>query len=204
MQKYLKLPKDFYLRSSIIVAKDLLGKVLVRKKGKRVYSGIIVETEAYTGRDDPAAHSFGGKTKRNEVMFDEGGACYVYFTYGNHFCVNVVTEVKDTPHAVLIRGIEPIDGIEYMMKNRNTDNLYNLTNGPGKLTKAMEIDFSLNGENLEGSKIFIAEPAEKIKFKIIKSKRIGITKNPDKLWRFYLENNAFVSRVNINAIIKRI
>lgn len=203
MQKYIKLPKDFYLRSSIIVAKDLLGKILVHKKGKRIYSGIIVETEAYTGRNDPAAHSFGGMTKRNEVMFGEGGACYVYFTYGNHYCVNVVTETKDTPHAVLIRGVEPVEGLSFMMENRQTDNLYNLTNGPGKLTKAMEIDLRLNGENLEGDKIFIAKPAEKNKFKVLKSKRIGITKNPDKLWRFYLADNPFVSRININSILKK-
>ena len=206
MEKYKKLQKDFYLRSSIIVAKELLGKILIRKKGKKIYSGIIVETEAYTGRNDPAAHSFGGMTKRNEVMFNEGGVCYVYFTYGSHYCVNVVTGAKDTPHAVLIRGVEPLDGISYMMKNRNTDNTYNLTNGPGKLTKAMEIDFSLNGESLEDDKIFIAESAEstgKNKNKIIKSKRIGITKNPDKLWRFYVDNNPFVSRININRIIKK-
>jgi len=203
MQKYVKLPKDFYLRSSIIVAKELLGKILVRKKGRKVYSGIIVETEAYTGRNDPAAHSFSGKTNRNEVMFNEGGACYVYFTYGSHYCVNVVTEAKDIPHAVLLRGIEPIEGIGFMLKNRNTDNQYNLTNGPGKLTKAMEIDFSLNGESLEDDKIFIAEASAKNNLKIIKSKRIGITKNPDKLWRFYLDNNAFVSGININRIIKR-
>src|SRR5207237_2288577 len=116
MNKYVKHPKEFYLRSSIIVAKELLRNVLVRKKGKKIYSGIIVETEAYTGRNDPAAHSFGGKTKRNEVMFDEGGACYVYFTYGNHYCVNVVAEAKDNPHAVLIRGIEPLEGIDDMKK----------------------------------------------------------------------------------------
>jgi DNA-3-methyladenine glycosylase len=202
MQKYVKLSKDFYLRNSIIVAKELLGKILVHKKGRKTYSGIIAETEAYTGKNDPAAHSYKGKTPRNEVMFSDGGVCYVYFTYGNHYCVNVVAEAKDIPHAVLIRALEPLIGIKYMMKNRCTDNIYNLTNGPGKLTKAMEIDLSLNGEDLRGNKIFISEPFEQIKFKILKSKRIGITKNPDKLWRFHIKDNPFVSRININAIMK--
>jgi DNA-3-methyladenine glycosylase len=192
-----KLSKDFYLRTSIVVAKELLGKILVRKRGRKTYSGIIAETEAYTGRNDPAAHSYKGKTPRNEVMFSEGGVCYVYFTYGNHYCVNVVAEAKEIPHAVLIRSIEPLEGIQYMFKNRDTDNIHNLTNGPGKLTKAMEIDLSLNGEDLRGNKIFISEPFEQIKFKILKSKRIGITKNTVKLWRFYIEDNPFVSRAKI-------
>ncbi len=199
----MKLHKDFYLRSSIITAKELLGKILVRRKGKKIYSGIIVETEAYTGKNDPAAHSYRGKTTRNEVMFREGGACYVYFTYGNHYCVNVVTESEDIPHAVLIRAVEPVEGIKYMLKNRNTDNLFNLTNGPGKLTKAMEIDSALNGEDLTGDKIFIAG-GNKIKFSIQKSKRIGITKNPDKMWRFYIKDNPFVSGVKIKKIFQEI
>lgn len=195
------LPKKFYLRSAVIVAKDLIGKYIFRNTGKEILSGIIVETEAYTGRNDPAAHSYNGKTPRNEVMFDEGGAAYVYFTYGNHFCFNVVTCKKGTPSAVLIRGVEPVNGIDAMKKNRGTDDLYNLTDGPGKFTKAFEINRSINGEDLSGDKIYITEPVLKKEFVILKSKRIGITKNADKLYRFYAKDNKFVSRAPKKLLI---
>jgi DNA-3-methyladenine glycosylase len=190
-----KLPKEFYLRSAVTVAKELIGKYIFRIKGKHVLSGIIVETEAYTGLNDQAAHSYNGKTPRNAVMFDEGGLAYVYFTYGNHFCVNAVTCRKGTPSAVLIRAVEPVEGIEIMKKNRGTDDIYSLTSGPGKLTKAFMIDRELNGASLGGNEIFIAEKIlGKSKIEIGKSKRIGITKNTEKLYRFYAENNMFVSR----------
>ena len=195
------LPKKFYLRSAVIVAKDLIGKYIFRNTGKEILSGIIVETEAYTGRNDPAAHSYNGKTPRNEVMFDEGGAAYVYFIYGNHFCFNVVTCKKGTPSAVLIRGVEPVNGIDAMKKNRGTDDLYNLTDGPGKFTKAFEINRSINGEDLSGDKIYITEPVLKKEFVILKSKRIGITKNADKLYRFYAKDNKFVSRAPKKLLI---
>ena len=198
-----KLPKKFYLRDCVIVAKDLIGKILVRKKGRRVYAGIIVETEAYKGSLDSASHSYNGKTKRNEVMFEEGGICYVYFTYGNHYCMNVVTDVKDTAYAVLIRALEPVEGIEQMKKNRNTMNIYNLTNGPGKLTKAFEIDKKLNGASFRGKELYICEPVEPGNYKIVVSKRIGISKNVDKLWRYIAADNPFVSRVNIKSILKK-
>lgn len=185
------------------VAKDLIGKVLVRRKGKRVYAGIIVETEAYTGSTDAASHAYRGKTERNKYMFSEGGLAYVYFTYGNHHCINVVVEKEYISHAVLIRALEPVQGIEYMKKNRGTDNIYNLTSGPGKLTQAMEIDLRQNGADLRGDELFITEPIEKRKIKIVKSKRIGITKNADKLYRFYAADNPFVSRVNVNAVLKK-
>jgi DNA-3-methyladenine glycosylase len=191
--KFTVLSKAFYLRSAVIVAKDLIGKYIFRNTGKEILSGIIVETEAYTGRNDPAAHSYRGKTLRNAVMFEEGGAGYVYFTYGNHFCFNVVTCRKGTPSAVLIRGVEPVKGLDTMKKNRRTEDLYNLTNGPGKFTKAFGIDRKLNGADLAGDKIYIAEPSEKKDFVILKSKRIGITKNADKLYRFYIKDNKFVS-----------
>jgi DNA-3-methyladenine glycosylase len=201
--RFRKLPKEFYIRSSVIVAKELIGKYLFRNTGKEILSGIIVETEAYTGRTDPAAHSYNGKTPRNEVMFDEGGAAYVYFTYGNHFCFNTVTGKKNTPSAVLIRGIEPLEGIRIMKKNRGTDDLYNLTNGPGKLTKAFSIDKKLNGANLNGNEIYIAEAAgNNKKYSIMKSKRIGITKNPDKLYRFYVKDNPFVSKAPQKLLVK--
>jgi DNA-3-methyladenine glycosylase len=192
--KFRKLPKEFYLRSAVITAKELIGKYIFRIIGGKTLSGIIVETEAYTGRTDPAAHSYNGKTPRNAVMFEEGGAAYVYFTYGNHFCFNAVTCGKDRPSAVLIRGVEPVEGIEIMKKNRRTDDMYNLTNGPGKFTKAFGIDRMLNGTCLWGMEIYIAERiGVHPKYNILKSKRIGINKNTDKLYRFYVKDNPFVS-----------
>jgi DNA-3-methyladenine glycosylase len=202
-EMYSKLPKEFYLQKCLTAAKELIGKLIVRKKGKHIYSGIIVETEAYTGSTDAAAHSYRGKTERNKYMFSEGGVAYVYFTYGVHHCVNVVVEKEHTSHAVLIRALEPIEGIEQMMKNRGTDNIYNLTSGPGKLTEAMEIDLRQNGADLLGDELFITEAPVDRKFKVLRSKRIGITKNADKLYRFYAADNPFVSRVNVNAILKR-
>jgi len=197
-----KLPKNFYTRGTLVVAKDLIGKILVHNNIKGTISGIIVETEAYTGKDDPSSHSYIGKTKRNEVMFDEGGKVYVYFTYGNHYCFNVVTGKKEQGNAVLIRAVEPLRGIEIMKKNRKTDDIYNLTNGPGKLAQAFGINKELYGEDLLGDKIFIAKPEVDIKLKIIKSPRIGISRNVEKLYRFFVDGNPFVSRKNFNRIAK--
>jgi DNA-3-methyladenine glycosylase len=188
-----KLPKDFYTRSCIKVAKELLGKILVKTCCNKVLSGIIVETEAYPGKNDPASHSFIGKTKRNEVMFSEGGKGYVYFTYGNHFCFNVVTGKENTGSAVLVRSIEPLEGIGIFKKNRKTDDINNLTNGPGKVCQAFGIGRNDNGVNLTGDYIFIKENPVKKKFRIANSARIGITRNREKLWRFYIEGNPFVS-----------
>ncbi len=201
--KYKKLSKSFYLKPCLKAAKELIGKVLVRKIGKKVYSGIIVETEAYLGDRDAASHSFNGVTKRNEVMFGEGGYAYVYFTYGNHHCVNVVIGKAGLAHAVLLRAVEPIEGIEYMKKNRRTDDVYNLSSGPGKLCEAMEIDLRHNGILLMSDEMFISEPIEKIKHKVVSTKRIGITKNADKLYRFIDAESPFVSRINYKALLKK-
>ena len=187
-----KLDKDFYLQKTFIVARELIGKVLVRIKKKKIYSGIIVETEAYLGKSDPAAHSFRGKTKRNQAMFSEGGIAYVYFTYGNHYCFNVVTRGEGIGEAVLIRALEPAFGIGYMKKNRKRDDIYDLTSGPGKLTQAFEIDKNINRAKLDGKEIFIIEN-ENGKYKVIRTPRIGITKNADKLLRYCAVNNPFVS-----------
>lgn len=211
-----KLPPEFYYRSTIVVARDLLGKVIVRKLGGKILSGIIVETEAYPGKKDPASHSFFKKTKRNEMMFEKGGKAYVYFTYGNHYCFNVVTGKENIGSAVLIRAVEPLEGTEIMMKNRGVNELHNLTSGPGKFTKAFAIDKKLNGINLLGDLLYISNPDNRYLparssggreakrrnnsrnhkniFKIIRAPRIGITRNTDKLYRFYIEGNPFVSR----------
>ena len=134
------LPKKFYQRDTVVVAKELLGKKLTRKIGNYEISGTIIETEAYRHKDDPASHAFRNITDRNKVMFGEVGIAYVYFTYGMHYWFNVVAKKKnDKAGAVLIRAIQPQKGINHMIKNRKTDIISNLTNGPGKLTQAMQI-----------------------------------------------------------------
>lgn len=195
-----KPTSNFYSRNVITVAKDLLGKIFVRITDGKILSGRIVETEAYDGSIDEAAHSFNGKTKRNEVMFEQGGLLYVYFTYGVHHCCNVVTGKPGEGCAVLIRGIEPISGINQMAINRfgNPDftqkELLNLTNGPGKICKAFSIDRNDNGTNLTGDEIFIIDGVKIPKNKIVVSTRIGIKKSADLPWRFYIKDNQFVSR----------
>jgi DNA-3-methyladenine glycosylase len=178
------LPKKFYQEDTVIVAKNLLGKKLVRKIGNYEMSGIIIETEAYRHKDDPASHAFIKITNRNKVMFGDVGIAYVYFTYGMHYCFNVVAKNSKThAGAVLIRGIKPDKGIIRMQKNRNIENLKELTNGPAKLTQSLEITKEHYGLDLtKKSELYITEGIE-IK-KIIKSTRIGIKKGKEKLWNF--------------------
>jgi len=195
-----KLPRNFYTRNVIIVAKELLGKVLVKKEGKQLLSGLIVETEAYDGAIDEAAHTFTGRTKRNEIMFNEGGYFYVYFTYGNHFCCNVVTGKKNHGAAVLIRAVEPLTGIKQMAKNRfgktsiDDEEKINLTSGPGKICKAFNINKDHYGLDLLGNKIFILDNPRISNKDITVSKRIGIKKSADLPWRFYIKDNPYVSK----------
>lgn len=191
---YKKLPKNFYEGSTEEVAKKLLGKILIRKIGNKVLAGKIVETEAYLDKDDLASHSAVGMTNRNKVMFGEAGLAYVYFTYGMHYCFNVVTGEVGRGSAVLIRALEPLEGIEVMKKNRKKEEIYLLTNGPAKLCQAFRIDKRLNGVDLKKSdEIFIAYLDEE-DFEIVQTKRIGINKSKDKLLRFYIKNNSFVSK----------
>jgi len=132
--RFKPLPADFYLNNTVEVARQLLGKTIVRNYGKKILAGKIVETEAYIDKIDPASHSHPGITKRNKPMFEKGGIAYIYFIYGNYYCFNIVTERKGKGCAVLIRAAEPIEGIEYMKKNRGkTKSVYELTNGPAKL-----------------------------------------------------------------------
>ena len=178
------LPRKFYVNDTKQVAKDLLGKELVRKVGKSVLSGIITETEAYKGKNDPASHAARKKTERNKIMFGEVGHAYVYFTYGMHYCFNVVAKKEnDESGAVLIRAIHPQQGLTRMIKNRKTNIIPNLTNGPGKLTQAMEI--TLKQYNLDltrNTSLFIVD--SKKPRKIIAKPRIGIKEGTDKLWNF--------------------
>jgi len=181
------LPRTFYARNTVKVAKDLLGKTLVRKIGKKTISGIITETEAYRFQDDPASHAFSGITERNKVMFGQVGMAYVYFTYGMHYCVNAVARSSSyDAGAVLIRAIKPVKGIEYMIKNRGMDSLINLTNGPAKLTQAMKISKKQYGEDLTTvSSLHITDGIKTDK--IISNSRIGIKKGNEKPWNFKLK-----------------
>jgi len=181
------LPREFYSNDTVTVAKNLLGKKIIRIIGQNKISGIITETEAYRHSDDPASHAFRKITDRNKVMFEEVGFAYVYFTYGMHFCFNVVAKnPKSVAGAVLIRAIKPENGIKIMQKNRGNPNLKNLVNGPAKLAQALDITKEQYGIDLtKKSKLYITEGI-KIK-KIISSPRIGITKAVDKLWNFKIE-----------------
>jgi DNA-3-methyladenine glycosylase len=188
-----RLNRKFYNRSTLKVAKELLGKYLVIEKNGKYVSGKIVETEAYIGPDDPASHAYRGLTPRNKVMFGEPGYAYVYLTYGMHHCLNFVTERKGFPAAVLIRALEPADGIEIMKERRKTKDLKNLTNGPAKLCQALGIDRTLNGADLCSDIIYVEDRGDK-PTKIVSTSRIGIKEGKDKKWRFYIENNEFVSK----------
>ena len=170
----------------MIVAKELLGKKLTRKIGNYEMSGTIIETEAYRHKDDPASHAFRNITDRNKIMFGEVGIAYVYFTYGMHYCFNVVAKkMKTSAGAVLIRGIVPEKGIKKMQENRNIENLKNLTNGPAKLTQALEITKEHYGIDLtKKTELYIEEGLE-IK-KIKKSPRIGIKDGKEMLWNFQI------------------
>ncbi len=199
---YQKINQEFYLRNTIKVAKDLLGKYFIRKYKGKLLVGKIVETEAYL-QNDNASHSFRGKTKRNEVMFCEGGHLYVYFTYGMHFCCNVVTEEEGKGCAVLIRAVEPVENIELMKTHRKIDtskNIYNLTNGPAKVCKAFDLGREENGTDLCGKDIWIGSvklsaPGSSLSAnRVLASTRVGITNGSEHKWRFYIKENRWVSR----------
>ena len=181
------LPRSFYTRNTVKVAKDLLGKTLVRKTGGKIMSGIITETEAYRHIDDPASHAYGGLTDRNKVMFGQVGNAYVYFTYGMHYCVNAVARSDSfDAGAVLIRAIIPKLGINEMIRNRKIDSITKLTNGPAKLTQAMKITKKQYGENLtKQSSLYIAEGVKPSK--IISNPRVGIKNGIDKMWNFKIK-----------------
>ncbi|QLH07023.1 DNA-3-methyladenine glycosylase [Nitrosopumilus ureiphilus] len=178
------LPREFYNKDTVTVARNILGKRIIRKINGTEISGIITETEAYRHVDDPASHAFGNQTDRNKAMFEEVGHAYVYFTYGMHYCFNVVARhPKIKAGAVLIRAIEPEKGIKKIQKNRKITNLKNLTNGPAKLTQALEITKKHYGVDLtKDSKLFIEDGIKP--GKIYESPRIGIKKATEKLWNF--------------------
>jgi DNA-3-methyladenine glycosylase len=182
----------------LTVAKELLGKYLVRRGGNTRLLGRIVEVEAYLGEHDPASHAYRGKTRRNAVMFHAGGHLYVYFTYGMHFCSNVVTEREGRGRAVLLRAVEPVAGIRAMKRNRSSRELTNLCSGPAKLCQAFRIGRKDNGVDLCGRDIWIAEDARNPKkLQVGISRRIGVTDGKQHRWRFYLKNSRFISRARL-------
>lgn len=205
---YQKLPREFYLRPTVRVAKELLGKYLVRKQGTRILSGRIVEVEAYLGARDPASHAYKGKTRRNEVMFRAGGHLYVYFTYGMHFCSNVVTQAEGIGHAVLLRALEPVDGMALMRRNRSSHRapagtvssaasltVRELCSGPAKLCQAFHIGRRENGTDLCGGRIWIASnPCDREIVQVGASTRVGVSAGKEHRLRFCLKGSLFLSR----------
>ena len=194
------LPRKFYMPSAEVVAPELLGHWLLRQTPNGFCGGAIVETEAYL-KGDPACHAYRGITPRTRVIFGEPGHAYVYFIYGNHYCINAVCRPIGEAEAVLIRAVEVNFGEDFMRENRNVDLPQQLTNGPGKLCEAMGIDRSVDGEDLcqVGSAVFIAENPEVTMFRkrlgpVVKTTRIGLTQAASLPLRFYLSGSHFVSR----------
>jgi len=191
-----KLPRAFYQQSTIDVAKQLLGKYLVRQHAEGLTVGRIVETEAYVGPQDLACHASKGRTARTEVMFGPAGHAYVYFIYGFYYMLNLVTERQDHPAAVLIRAAEPVTGLDLMKARRRLEKLRDLASGPGKLCQAFAIDRSLNGADLCDGILYIEDHGEpQPKFQA--TPRIGVDyagKWKDKRYRFFVRGSDFVSR----------
>ncbi len=204
----MKLERSFYIRNTTTVAKELLGCFLNHKTTEGITIGRIVEVEAYMGPEDKGAHSYQGRhTPTMDPLYNMGGYAYIFQLHGYNYCLNVVTQDESLPQAVLIRGLEPFEGIELMARRRKIDlsvvtkaKLKNLTNGPSKLCQAFNITTSLNGIDLCGDKLFItSETDSDIKNKLSVSPRINIDyagEYKDKPWRFFLNGNEFVSRVN--------
>lgn len=199
----IKLPREFYEIDTLVVAKKLLGKYLIHNSPEGITIGKVVETEAYIGPHDPASHAYKGRrTKRTEIQFGRGGYAYIYQIYGNHFCFNVVTQKIGMPEVVLVRALEPIEGIELMAKRRRffevtDENIINLANGPAKLCTAMRINKSLYGVDLCGDILFIGSPNQKQEFKIVATPRLNIDYAGEAKhypWRFLINNNKFVSK----------
>lgn len=200
-----KLHRGFYSRDTLTVAKDLLGKVLVHNIDGKLLKGKIVETEGYLGLSDKAAHPYGGRiTKRVETMYGKPGTAYVYLIWGMYSCLNIITVKEGVPEGVLLRAVEPVENLEQMILyrfNKKQEELTkyqknNLTNGPGKLTMAMDIDRRFDKEDICGNTLYIEEGEEE-KLTVIETKRIGIDYAEEAIdypYRFYIEGNPYVSK----------
>ena len=191
----MRIPREFYERDTLTVARELIGQVIVRNTPEGITKGRIVEAEAYLGEIDPAAHSYKGKTHRVRVQYEGKGLAYIYMIYGVHYCLNITSGADSKPEAILIRALEPIEGIDIMERRRGTTKLTNLCSGPGKLTKAMDIDMSLYGTDLVTSRDLYLEYGDPVEVET--SKRINIDyagKAADYLWRFTKKGSRFVSK----------
>jgi DNA-3-methyladenine glycosylase len=208
------LPREFYDRDPRRVSRELLGKVLVRREGRRVRSARIVEVEAYLGVDDPAAHSFAGRTLRNAVLFGPPGYTYVYFIYGNHYCLNVSCLPDGVAGGVLFRALEPLTGIDEMARARgvavasaltSARDLRKLTSGPGRLAEAFGITRERdNGKDLTSARsdLFIADDGYRVR-RILTTPRVGITKAAERPLRYVIAGNEFVSGPKIGNLPNR-
>lgn len=188
------LKHSFFNRDTRLVARELLGKLIVHQAPQGRMAARIVETEAYLGEGDPASHASRGMTPRSAIMFGPPGHAYVYFNYGVHWLLNFVTEKNGIPGAVLIRAVEPVEGVELMRCNRPINRPHELTNGPAKLTKALGIDGSFNGKDVTKGNFFVADDGFSEVFVVRQTCRIGISKGTEDQLRYYIEGNKFVSK----------
>jgi DNA-3-methyladenine glycosylase len=203
------LPREFFDRDPRRVSRELLGKVLVRKDGRQLRTARIVEVEAYLGESDPAAHSFSGRTPRNAVLFGPPGYAYVYFIYGNHYCLNVSCLPDGAAGGILFRALEPLSGMEKMARSRNVSvnsarDLRKLTSGPGRLAEAFGITRERdNGKDLTGARsdLFVADDGYRVR-RILTTPRIGITKAAERPLRYLIAGNEFVSGPKRLALAK--
>lgn len=187
-----KLRRNFYLRPTLAVAEDLLGKTIVFHHPRALLTADIVEVEAYIGENDPACHAAPGRTKRNAIMYSIGGFSYIYFIYGMYNCFNIVTEREGFPAAVLIRAVAPVEGQEIMAAN-SPPNIRKMTNGPGKFCRAFGFNRKHNGLDLTGNQLYLLDPGKTLD-NIKVSARIGINKAKNRLWRFYDADSDCVSK----------
>ena len=191
-----QLKESFFRKDAVALAKDLLGNYLVHESPKGRIAGKIVETESYLEKD-PASHSYRGRSKRNNSMFMKGGTSYVYFTYGMYHCFNISANRENIGEAVLIRSLEPVEGIDIMKRNRKIDDIRNLCNGPAKLVMALGISKDHDGIDMssERSPIKVIKITNGIgKKDIVETERIGISKGKNSPYRFYIKNSLFVSK----------
>ena len=186
------LPRGFYERPAVVVGLDLLGCLLCHKTGRGLLVGCITELEVYLGQNDPASHAFRGNKGRAHIFWQGAGIAYIYFIYGAHLCFNVITRSGRDVGGILIRALEPVQGIDVMRNNRGVEDVHNLTTGPGKITRALDITLNDNGKELTMGALFISESHGPALINV--TPRIGITKARDTPLRFYDGESDFISR----------
>ncbi len=188
------LPRAFYARDPVVVARAVLGRLLVHDSPRGRVSGLVVEAEAYRGADDPASHARRGRTPRNAAMFGEAGHAYVYFTYGMHHCLNLVTGTAGKASAVLVRALEPVDGSGLMRERRGTGATTRLARGPGNVARALGLTRAHDGVDLVGGPLWLSDlPPRRGGHRIARGPRVGIRVALDRDWRWFLEGHPCVS-----------